>query len=352
MSAASSAGAGVLTPFRRRSPAPGIPEPSRAEAADGRLSSGIGGRSPGKSPSQQPFVASASGIVWAASGGPMCLSASTFGTSLGWPGEESQAAADEIPETPHWALRSGQPWTPMRDAGRLFSIADNEAGEAAARAGDDAAAFGAEGGRAEQTASEADEAPSRSKRPRLLEKGLEEEEIAHEDSTGAAMALNAVVALLAGIVKVIILCLGDVLEWMSQYCFVQCALRGLSFWQAAKATYAMTSISNLDYFVSQVTVGWVVAMGAILCALSGALAAGLLGYYTCGIPGFGVYLAMIGGVFGCFSGMMTGGSALGVMNSGTATILMCWAETPDAWEKENPAIHEKFTAASSMMDRE
>eukprot|EP00928_Gymnodinium_smaydae_P047411 TRINITY_DN3163_c0_g2_i4.p1 TRINITY_DN3163_c0_g2~~TRINITY_DN3163_c0_g2_i4.p1 ORF type:complete len:976 (+),score=240.92 TRINITY_DN3163_c0_g2_i4:86-3013(+) len=190
MSAASSAGAGVLTPFRRRSPAPGIPEPSRAEAADGRLSSGIGGRSPGKSPSQQPFVASASGIVWAASGGPMCLSASTFGTSLGWPGEESQAAADEIPETPHWALRSGQPWTPMRDAGRLFSIADNEAGEAAARAGDDAAAFGAEGGRAEQTASEADEAPSRSKRPRLLEKGLEEEEIAHEDSTGAAMALK------------------------------------------------------------------------------------------------------------------------------------------------------------------
>eukprot|EP00928_Gymnodinium_smaydae_P047410 TRINITY_DN3163_c0_g2_i3.p1 TRINITY_DN3163_c0_g2~~TRINITY_DN3163_c0_g2_i3.p1 ORF type:complete len:842 (+),score=76.07 TRINITY_DN3163_c0_g2_i3:55-2580(+) len=173
---------------------------------------------------------------------------------------------------------------------------------------------------------------------------------------------NAVVALLAGIVKVIILCLGDVLEWMSQYCFVQCALRGLSFWQAAKATYAMTSISNLDYFVSQVTVGWVVAMGAILCALSGALAAGLLGYYTCGIPGFGVYLAMIGGVFGCFSGMMTGGSALGVMNSGTATILMCWAETPDAWEKENPAIHEKFTAArnslrnslrnSAMMDKE
>eukprot|EP00928_Gymnodinium_smaydae_P047408 TRINITY_DN3163_c0_g2_i1.p1 TRINITY_DN3163_c0_g2~~TRINITY_DN3163_c0_g2_i1.p1 ORF type:complete len:830 (+),score=87.09 TRINITY_DN3163_c0_g2_i1:55-2544(+) len=178
------------------------------------------------------------------------------------------------------------------------------------------------------------------------------EEIAERIQRQSSGEGNVVVALIACIVKVVIRCIGDILEWISQYCFVQCALRGLGFWQAAKATYALATVSNLVYVVAQMLIGWVVGMGAILCALSGAFAAGLLGYYTCGIPGFCAYLAMMGGFFGCLSGMMTGGSALGVMNSGAVTILMCWAEKPDALEKANPAIHEKFTAASSMMDRE
>eukprot|EP00928_Gymnodinium_smaydae_P080377 TRINITY_DN64088_c0_g1_i1.p1 TRINITY_DN64088_c0_g1~~TRINITY_DN64088_c0_g1_i1.p1 ORF type:complete len:754 (+),score=98.33 TRINITY_DN64088_c0_g1_i1:123-2264(+) len=161
---------------------------------------------------------------------------------------------------------------------------------------------------------------------------------------------NMVLCLIACIMKAIINCIGDILEWISQYCFVQCALRGLNFWEAAKATYALATISNLVYVVSQMLVTWVVGMGAILCALSGAVIAGLAGYYTCGIPGFCVYLGMMGGFFGCLSGLMTGGSALGVMNSGAVTILMCWAEKPDVLQKINPVIYQKFMRTTNMIE--
>jgi len=114
----------------------------------------------------------------------------------------------------------------------------------------------------------------------------------------------------------------------------------------------MATITNLIYVCSAILVSWVVGLGSVLCGLSGAAFAGLVGYFTCGIPGFCVYVGIIGALFGCLAGMMAGGSAVGVMNSGAATILMCWAEQPSVLKKTNPQIHYKFEQKTGLIMRD
>merc|ERR1712151_1321218 len=89
---------------------------------------------------------------------------------------------------------------------------------------------------------------------------------------------NVVGMIVACVLQCIISCIGDILEWISQYIYVQVALRGLSFLDGAKATYALATISNLMYVVSAMLVEYVAFLGAVLCALSGAAVAGLAGY--------------------------------------------------------------------------
>jgi len=153
---------------------------------------------------------------------------------------------------------------------------------------------------------------------------------------------NTAVQIIACVLQCIIGCIGDILEWISTYVFVQVAVRGVGFCAGAQATYALATISNLIYVVSAILVGWVVGLGSMLCGLSGAAFAGAIGYFTCGVPGFCLYVAIMGALFGCLSGLMAGGSAVGVMNSGATTILMCWAERPDILAKTNPTIHHRF----------
>lgn len=72
------------------------------------------------------------------------------------------------------------------------------------------------------------------------------------------------------------------------------------------------------------------------------MVAGALGFVACDIPEFCVILAVIGAIFGLLSGCIAGGSAVGVMNSGSVTILMSWAENPDVLRSTHPELHQKF----------
>merc|ERR1712087_665182 len=81
---------------------------------------------------------------------------------------------------------------------------------------------------------------------------------------------NTLVCVISCILRCIINCIGDIMEWISQYVYVQVALRGLSFFQGAKATYCLATITNLMYVVSAILVEYVALLGAVLCALGGA----------------------------------------------------------------------------------
>jgi len=157
---------------------------------------------------------------------------------------------------------------------------------------------------------------------------------------------NVVGMVVACVLQCVISCIGDILEWISQYIYVQVALRGLSFLDGAKATYALATISNLVYVCSAILVTYVALLGSILCALSGAAIAGVFSYYTCGIPGVCVQLAMMGGMFGCIGGCLAGGNAVGIINSGAVSIIMCWAERPDILQRTNKDIAERFEQAT------
>mmetsp|Transcript_139271 Transcript_139271/g.445212 ORF Transcript_139271/g.445212 Transcript_139271/m.445212 type:complete len:846 (+) Transcript_139271:174-2711(+) len=155
---------------------------------------------------------------------------------------------------------------------------------------------------------------------------------------------NIATQVIACVLQCIIGCIGDILEWISSYVYVQVAIRGLGFCDGAKATYALATVSNLIYVVSAMLIDSVTFLGATLCALCGAAVAGLVGYATCGVPGFCMGLALICGVFGCLGGCMAGGTAVGIMNSGAVSVMMCWAERPDILAKTNEEIARRFQA--------
>jgi len=169
------------------------------------------------------------------------------------------------------------------------------------------------------------------------------EAVARKLQNDAEESENYVACVIACIIRMVISCIGDILEWISLYAYVQVAIRGLSFISAAKATYSMATISNLTYVVSAILVGWVVSMGAVLCGLSSALASGILAYLICDVPEFCVALSVIAAIFGLLAGCIAGGSAVGVINSGAVTILMSWAENPDVLQHTHKDLHGKFT---------
>merc|ERR1719322_1886700 len=94
---------------------------------------------------------------------------------------------------------------------------------------------------------------------------------------------NVVVVVIASLLRCLVQCIGDIVEWISSYVYVQVAVRGLGFWDGARATYALATFSNLIYVISAILVEYVVTMGAALCGLAGAAIAGLVGYATCGV---------------------------------------------------------------------
>lgn len=153
---------------------------------------------------------------------------------------------------------------------------------------------------------------------------------------------NILVQIIACVMRCIISIIGDIVEWISSYIYVQVALRGLSFMQGAKATYALATISNLMFVCSAILVEYVAILGSVLCALGAAGVTGVVGYYTCGLEGLAVAFAIFGGLFGCIGGCIAGGSAVGILNSGSVSILMCWAERPDVLQNTNKHIADKF----------
>jgi len=180
------------------------------------------------------------------------------------------------------------------------------------------------------------------------------ERLASKLQGDAASEGNTVGMIVACILRCIIGCIGDILEWISQYIYVQVALRGLSFMEGAKATYALATISNLVYVCSAMLVSYVALLGAVFCALIGGAAAGAMAYFTCGFDGDSepdvlpmcVLLAIFGGLFGCLGGCLAGGNAVGIVNSGAVAIVMCWAERPDVLMQTNKGIAEKFEVAT------
>jgi len=170
------------------------------------------------------------------------------------------------------------------------------------------------------------------------------EAVARKLQNDAEESENYVACVIACIIRMVISCIGDILEWISLYAYVQVAVRGLGFISAAKATYSMATISNLIYIVSAILVGWVVSMGAVLCGLSGALTSGFIGFALCDVPEFCVALSVIAAFFGLLAGCIAGGSAVGVINSGAVTILMSWAENPDVLRDTHRDLHGKFSS--------
>lgn len=150
---------------------------------------------------------------------------------------------------------------------------------------------------------------------------------------------NAVCCVILVLLECVVSCLGDILDYFSEWAYVQCAVRGVSFTQAARITYSMMTCANLFYVVQDLLIDSVVNLGALLCMLVGAAAGAGTGTALGATP-----CVVAGAVIGGWSGLLAGGAAAGILSSGAKTILVLWAENPEPLQRMQPRIHEECEA--------
>jgi len=151
---------------------------------------------------------------------------------------------------------------------------------------------------------------------------------------------NYVLCILLMIVECVIDCIGDIMEWVCSWCYVQCAVRGLSFFQACSATFALASFAGLDSICARSVIGMVPVLGA----LPAGACSGAAGYYVFKANGTEVGARAESVAFLCFwVGLSTAWAALMPLKSGASTIIVCFAEEPDFLRRQAPRLHEMFT---------
>jgi len=163
------------------------------------------------------------------------------------------------------------------------------------------------------------------------------EQVAYQMQLDAASNGNIIGCIVAAILKCFISCIGDIIEYFNDWAYVQCAIRGVSFFDAATITLTMLTCANLKYIIADLLLNSLVSCGALLVASVCALVAAGLGFAL-----GGALTAAYGAVTGLFIGAISGSAALGVINSGVKTILACWAEDSTPLSQTHPEIHDEF----------
>lgn len=144
---------------------------------------------------------------------------------------------------------------------------------------------------------------------------------------------NMVLCVVATILQCVIQCIGDMLEWFNSFAYVQCAIRGFGFCDAARATYALCTCQNVRGIVATCMIGWVAGLGCLFCAFLGLCAT---------LP----YQNLMASALGFFMAVVVGGGALQVIDSGATTIMVCWAESAGMLSENRPDLHAAFAERS------
>jgi hypothetical protein len=159
---------------------------------------------------------------------------------------------------------------------------------------------------------------------------------------------NPVMCVILMVLECLIRCIGDILEYFNAWAYVQCAVRGVAFCDAARITYSMITCANLKYIISDLLLNSLVSMGALLCGLVGGLC-GVVAAFVMGgqemadsRAGEKEIMLAAGGICGLSVGVMAGTAALNVISSGVKTILVCWAEMPEKLGASHPGINQEF----------
>merc|ERR1711904_261230 len=137
---------------------------------------------------------------------------------------------------------------------------------------------------------------------------------------------NVVQMVVLCVLECLISCIRDMVEAFSYFAYVQCAIRGLSFWSSAKATYALCKWDNLYELIGTTLVGNVCSLGSVMCGLLSGAAGYLIGarFIPEGLSEDDVrsihFLSILGATL---IGMVTARTILNVLRSGFATIVVC-----------------------------
>jgi len=140
------------------------------------------------------------------------------------------------------------------------------------------------------------------------------------------------------VLECVVTCVGDILEYFSEWAYVQCAVRDVSFIEAARITYSFMTCSSLELILQDLLVNSVVSLGALLCGAVGCAAGAGAGFAV----GAGSGHVIAGAVIGLWAGLVSGSAAAAIISSGTKSILVLWAEDPEPLRRNFPEIHKEF----------
>jgi len=138
-------------------------------------------------------------------------------------------------------------------------------------------------------------------------------------------------------IECIISCIGDFMEYFSEWSYVQVAVRGCKFLDAVRITYSMCTCANMEFVIRDLLLNSVVTLGSLMCGAFGTAAGGAVGYAMGSAE-----KALAGVIIGLCAGFVSGGTAVGIISSGVKTIMALWAEDPGPLMKSHPEVHKEF----------
>ncbi|KAJ2721942.1 putative choline transporter, neither null mutation nor overexpression affects choline transport [Coemansia sp. Benny D115] len=149
---------------------------------------------------------------------------------------------------------------------------------------------------------------------------------------------NIAIQLLGCCIDCILGCIEGLVEFFNKYAYVEIAIYGKPFMQAAKDTWTLIKDRGVDALINDCLIGNVLQMGSFLCAAVVALVAWL--YITITKPEYNVngsYTAPI--IIAAFIIAMSMFMVLlKCIDSGAATTFVCLAEDPDVMARNNPRL--------------
>ncbi|KAJ2493251.1 putative choline transporter, neither null mutation nor overexpression affects choline transport [Coemansia sp. RSA 2050] len=150
---------------------------------------------------------------------------------------------------------------------------------------------------------------------------------------------SIVVQLIACCVDCILGCIEGLVRFFNKYAYIEVAIYGKPFTQAARDTWSLIKDRGVDALINDCLIGNVLQMGAFLCAAVVALVAWL--YITITKPEYnstGSYTAPI--ILSAFIIAMSMFMVLlKCIDSGAATTFVCLAEDPEALQRNNPELY-------------
>eukprot|EP00020_Sapocribrum_chincoteaguense_P000329 CAMPEP_0170753926 /NCGR_PEP_ID=MMETSP0437-20130122/12741_1 /TAXON_ID=0 /ORGANISM="Sexangularia sp." /LENGTH=489 /DNA_ID=CAMNT_0011093053 /DNA_START=37 /DNA_END=1506 /DNA_ORIENTATION=+ len=142
------------------------------------------------------------------------------------------------------------------------------------------------------------------------------------------------------VVMCLLNCIESLIRYFNKYAFVQVAVYGMSFCDAAKATVDLLKTNGFDALINDYILDKVLFLG------------GLVGGVLVGAAGFGLGYAMftdlgVAAVFallGLFVGYGVMMNAMRVIESGVATILVCFICDPESLRRNDEELHNLFVS--------
>lgn len=130
---------------------------------------------------------------------------------------------------------------------------------------------------------------------------------------------------------------------VNKYAYIQVAVYGKSFCEAAKDTWTLIKSSGVDAIINDSLVGTVLGMGSITVGMACAFVAGIWGYLQFKdqmdvMQGYVILVAIAAFFIGAMMMSIVGR----VIDSGTSTTFVCVAEDPGALARTKPELFQKF----------